>query len=188
MIESKFLSGPSSEVDDKELPHHQLARELDQLSNLTGSKLHWDTQLELSTRSLLYITKDADMPKDDLGKAEKEYSEKRHPIEHLYWTSWLKLPTILQSALKRETVSEYRVVLEDLLQLLACKGLAFLGVEPILNFISIPGFYEIRESVYVWPNIVLSPSFEYESRPQKYLWPLVPSPSLPYSYEPMEAI
>jgi len=186
MVEAKYLSGPSSEENDKHLPHHQLGRELDQLSTLSPSILRWETTLEIATRSLIYVTMDFSIPKDDIEKACTEYSSKRGRNEKIYWTSWRSLPAILESCLVSETVKEFRTVMEDMLYLLEKKWLIlFSGVDPITKPFRLPDFYQVGISSYDWPDIDVVSRLKYSYRLNStiYEWPSINLP-LSFSYEP----
>lgn len=186
MIEAKYYSGPSSQENDKLLPHHQLAREMDQLSVLSCAHLEWVTPSEPTSRTLLYVTKDITMPEEDMKRACLEYSSKRKASADVYWTSWRSLPAILELCLMNETVLEHRAVMVDMLRLLERKWLIlFSGVYPIKIPIYLPDFYQAGISSYDWPDIGLVPPmrYSYGLASDKYTWPeirLLPD----YSYRP----
>ncbi|MFC1962910.1 hypothetical protein ACFLWB_02805 [Chloroflexota bacterium] len=187
MVEAKYLSGPSSKENDKPLPHHQLARELDQLSTLSLGVLGWETRLEIATRSLIYVTADFSIPKEDIENACSEYSLKRSNSENIYWTSWRSLPAILESSLENETVKEFRTVMEDMLYLLEKKWLIlFSGVEAVTKRFCLPDFYQVEISLYKWPDINTVSHFRYlyYSTPSIYEWPSIHLPPL-FSYGPL---
>jgi hypothetical protein len=173
LIEAKYLSGPSSDIDKNELPHHQLARELDQLSIISCADLNWETYSKPTRRLLLYVTKDNAMPLEDMKKGYEEYHYKRKVQGDIYWTSWCKLPSILEGSIQRETVPEYRIVMEDMFQLLEKKWLIyFRGVDSIKEFISVPDFYFNNRKWYEWPEIRIAPIYNYLPTSSQYLWPI----------------
>jgi hypothetical protein len=186
MVEAKYLSGPSSEENDENLPHHQLGRELDQLFTVSPSTLHWETTLEIATRSLIYVTMDFSIPKDDIERACREYSSKRGRNAKIYWTSWRSLPAILESCLVSETIEEFRMVMEDMLYLLEKKWLIlFSGVDPITKHFRLPDFYQVSVSSYDWPDmaVVSHLSYSYRLSSTTYEWPSINLPPSFY-YEP----
>jgi hypothetical protein len=181
-IEAKYRSGPSSEIDENELPHHQLSRELDQLSVVSCTNLEWETYSKPTQRWLLYVTKDNTMPVEDIQKGCDEYKSKRRTQGEIYWTSWCKLPSILEEKIEHEVIPEFRIVMEDMLQLLDKKWLVyFRGVDSVQDLIPIPGFYKNENILYLWPGIHLAPSYYFIPTTSRYFWP-VPL-SNPDSYE-----
>ena len=192
MIEAKYHSGPSSQENNDLFPHHQLAREMDQLSAVSCANLDWVTPSEPKSRTLLYVTKDITMPEADMERACLEYSSKRAASMDIYWTSWRFLPSILESSLVHETMPEHRAVIDDMLRLLERKWLIlFSGVDPVEMEIHLPDFYQVGISSYDWPDmtLVLPMRYSYGSASGRYTWPESQVPPgfsyrlLPNSYE-----
>lgn len=154
LIEAKYYSGLSSEEDERAEPNDQLARELDNLDAVSCATLGWNPQLDIVSRSLLFITQDMGIPRDLLLQSLAEYTRKRNKEGDIYWTSWRFLSSILERSLERETIRENRAVLEDMLMLLLRKGLImFKGVEPVAEYFALPQFYSFTPTKYLWPDI-----------------------------------
>lgn len=205
MVEVKYLSGPSSEEDTESLPHHQLARELDQLSCLSSSRLGWRTHAEPTSRALLYVTRDLGMPRVDMERAALEYLSKRKRSCDIYWTSWCFLPALLETAFSGESMAERQAVLEDMISLLERKWLIpFLGIDRVTFADPTPEFYQELSYLYKWPEWGYSlPSYSFKSpsgvyewpepnvadtftfgqMPASYDWPAISCPLTPYLYE-----
>lgn len=172
MIEAKYHSGPSSLENNDLLPHHQLAREMDQLSAVSCADLNWETPSEPGSRTLLYVTKDMTMPEADMGRACLEYSSKRAASIDIYWTSWRFLPSILESTLVHETIPERRAIVDDMLRLLERKWLMpFSGVDRVEVEVRLPDFYQLGISSYDWPDMTLAMRYSYQSASGRYTWP-----------------
>ncbi len=183
MIEAKYLSGPSSEADEKDLPHHQLARELDQLSVIDATAFGWETCAKPSACFLVYVTRDNTMPTEDIKEGLSEYCKKSKKTAEVYWTSWSKLPSILETCLTTELISEHRLIMQDMLVLLKQKWLiTFNGVDSIKTLYPIPDFYPHLMKEYKWPSIKIAPIFNFSPPPNKYSWPTLESQGPIYQY------
>ncbi|MFC2014793.1 hypothetical protein ACFLUP_02235 [Chloroflexota bacterium] len=204
MVEVKYRSGPSSLENEGILPHHQLARELDQLEVVSCDILGWETSIEPSSRKLIYLTQDFASPREDIDKASKEYLSKRKVKGEIYWLSWRLLPSILENSSLDEHVPEHRIVMDDMLHLLEKKRLTlFSGVIPIISWFSIPDFYQevmnsydwpdmdltkylysynLKPNTYKWPNIYASQGFSYHSSSTTYNWSVTPTSYQDYQY------
>jgi len=154
MIEAKYYSGLSSEEDERPEPNNQLARELDNLDVASCATFGWQISLGVASRTLLFVTQDMGIPRELLRQSLAEYSHKRKKDSDIFWTSWRLLPSILEQSLQKETNSEYKAVMEDMMRLLLRKELImFNGVEPIIESFDIPDFYCITPTRYAWPKI-----------------------------------
>lgn len=163
LIEVKYLSGLSSEEDNREEPNDQLARELDNLDAIVPSDLGWSHQLKVVRRSLVFVTQDMGIPRELIAQSLSEYQRKRNRETDVYWLSWRSLPAILESSLENEINEERRVVLEDMLKLLVRKELTvFLGVEPVNGSFTTPDFYRSISASYTWPEVPESFNISYE--------------------------
>jgi len=204
MVEVKYRSGPSSQENEDILPHHQLARELDQLGVVSCDDLRWEIAIEPSSRKLVYLTEDFTMPKEDIGKASEEYLSKRHAKGEIHWLSWRSLPAILENSSLDEHVSEHRIVMDDMLLLLQKKWLTlFSGVDPVTSWFSLPEFYQevinsydwpdmdlrhylysydSKLNAYKWPDIYIPHDFSYLSSSTKYTWSMTPISYQDYKY------
>ncbi len=155
-IEAKYYAGLSSEEDEGVQPNNQLARELDNLNEVTPVVLGWDPGLLVASRTLLFVTQDMGMPRADLVRALDEFTRKRKKDGDIFWTSWRFFPSILEKGLATESDPGHRAVLEDMLKLLWRKGLImFHGVEPVVQrFTSSDfAFYRSGPRGYRWPDI-----------------------------------
>ncbi len=158
-IESKYYSGLSSEEDERAKPNDQLTRELDNLDVVSCANLGWRTHSEIAARSLLFVTQDMGIPQNLLLKSLGEYDRKRNKHGDIFWASWRSLPSILEQNLKKESVTENKAVMADMLSLLLRKGLImFSGVESVTEYFSLPVFYHDIPTKYSWP--VIPGSFE----------------------------
>ena len=154
LIEAKYYSGLSSEEDERAEPNDQLARELDNLDVLSSATLGWGTHLEIASRALLFVTQDMGIPHELLVKSLAEYARKRKKHGDIFWASWRFLPFILERNLEKESVTENRTVMADMLALLLRKGLiVFGGVDPITEYFALPQFYHFTPTKYSWPVI-----------------------------------
>jgi hypothetical protein len=154
LVENKYYSGLSSEEDERTEPNDQLARELDNLDAVSCMVMGWEPNLRIASRTLLFITQDMGIPRALLAKSLDEYTRKRHKTGDIYWASWRFLPPILEGSLEQETTPENKVVLEDMLALLLRKELRmFGGMEPVVQYLTLPDFYSISPIQYSWPDI-----------------------------------
>lgn len=155
LVEAKYYSGLSSEEDERPEPNDQLARELDNLDAVSCMALGWEPQLDISSRTLLFVTQDMGIPRDLIAQSLAEYNRKRNKGGDIFWTSWRFLPPILEEKLRDESNSQYRAVLEDMLKVLLRKGLTmFRGMEPVTEYFTLPQFYHVAARKYSWPNIL----------------------------------
>ncbi len=162
LIEAKYYSGLSSEEDERAEPNDQLARELDNLDVVSCATLGWGTHLEITSRSLLFMTQDMGIPQDLLAKSLDEYERKRNKHGDIFWASWRFLPSVLERNLEKESVPENRAVMADMLSLLLRKGLImFGGVESITEPFALPEFYHDIPTKYSWPVIPGSLEIDY---------------------------
>jgi hypothetical protein len=154
MVEAKYYSGLSSEEGEDVAPQNQLARELDNLSATTPARLNWDPGLRVASRTLLFITADLGMPRNELAAALDEFRRKRKQEGDIHWTSWRSLPSILEDSLETERDPGSRAVLEDMLALLLRKGLVtFTGVERVAQRLTLSFSYRSTRPSYRWPDI-----------------------------------
>ena len=161
-VEAKYYSGLSSEEGERLAPNDQLARELDNLDSVSSIDVGWKPELDIASRTLLFVTQHMGIPHNLLAQSLAEYRRKRNKDGDIFWTSWRFLPYILERSLKNERVPENVAVLEDMLRLLMRKGLTmFLGVEPVNEYFIIPEFYHIIARNYTWPKIPESPGINY---------------------------
>lgn len=165
LVEAKYHSGLSSEEDERPEPNDQLARELDNLDAISCAALGWKAQLDIASRTLLFVTQDMGIPYDLLAQSLAEYSRKRNRDSDIFWTSWRFLPSILEKMLESEIAPPHRTVLEDMHKLLLRKELVmFRGVERITNDFNLSSFEFYRESLrnYDWSDIHKAFKISYE--------------------------
>lgn len=154
MVEAKYYSGLSSEEDERAEPNDQLARELDNLDAISSVHLGWKPELNIVSRTLLFVTQQMGLPRELLARSLDEYRRKRKREGDIFWLSWRFLSRILENSLKNESNPAYNAVLGDTLELLLRKGLEmFDGIEPIKHYFDIHGFYHIAARIYSWPSI-----------------------------------
>jgi len=162
LVEAKYYSGLSSDEDERPEPNNQLARELDNLNAISCAVLGWTSQLDIASRTLLFVTLDMGMPCDLLSQSLAEYKRKRNRDGDIFWTSWRFLPSMLERAIEKESVTEHIAVIGDMLSLVLRKGLImFQGIEPVTKYFTAPDFYHIIESRYSWPDIPESLNINY---------------------------
>jgi len=166
LVEAKYLSGISSDEDERPEPNDQLAREVDNLQGLSCATLHWDAHLRIRSRALLFVTQDLGIPRDSLDASLREYRSKRNAEAALYWTSWRHLPSILEASLEGPSSVQSSAAISDMLALLLRKDLVmFTGVQRVERHFSIPTFYSTPVA-------------------SGYSWPVIPDPmQIKYSYE-----
>ncbi len=162
LIEAKYYSGLSSEEDERIEPNDQLARELDNLDVVSCGDLGRRPNLDIASRTLLFVTQDMGIPRTLLMQSLAEYTRKRHKGGDIYWASWRFLPTILEQSLEAETVQENIAVMEDMLKVLLRKGLVmFAGVAPVTEHFALPEFYHLSPTRYSWPYVPESLDVDY---------------------------
>jgi hypothetical protein len=195
-VEAKYNSGLSSEEDECPAPNDQLARELDNLCELTCAALGWETNHGFGSRILLFVTQDVAMPRDLMERSLNEYRRKRDRESELYWTSWRLLPAILQRSMEQRPGPAQMAVLKDMHALLLRKGLVmFTGVDPLEDGFVVPDFYAtLLRKVYAWPMPAMGelnspsgtcvvPDFYSRRVRTQYDWPqFARSEELAYSY------
>jgi len=153
-VEAKYYSGLSSEEDERPEPNDQLARELDNLDAVSPLDLGWKPELDIVSRTLLFVTQDMGIPRSLLTQSLAEYKRKRNRDGDIFWASWRVLPSILEQNLEKESSPSNIAVMEDMLKLLFRKGITmFRGVEPITKYFTLPEFYQVSPRHYSWPNI-----------------------------------
>lgn len=163
LVEAKYYSGLSSEEDEGLEPNDQLARELDNLDIVSPLDLGWKPELDIVSRTLLFVTQDMGMPYGLLAQSLAEYKRKRNRDGDIFWASWRFLPFILEQNLEKESSPENIAVLEDMLGLLLRKGLImFRGVEPITEYFTLPEFYQVSPRGYSWPDMPESMGVDYK--------------------------
>ena len=109
LIESKYLSGKSSEAEESILPKDQLAKE-------------WDNLIPIAKREkydpfLIYVTAHTMFPKDDIESSIREQETKRSRRMSVAWISWRKLTRILEQS--------HNAMIQDLACVLKKLGLVF---------------------------------------------------------------
>ena len=162
LVEAKYYSGLSSEEDERPEPNDQLARELDNLDTVSCVTLGWKPRVDITSRTLLFVTQHMGIPGDLLAQSLAEYRRKRDKEGDMFWTSWRFLPSILEHSLEKESIPENIAVLEDMLRLLLRKELTtFRGVEGITKYFALPEFYHIPARKYLWPAIPKSLGADY---------------------------
>ena len=164
-IEAKYRSGLSSEEDEGESPHDQLARELDNLNRISPVNLHLSPELSITSRTLLFVTQDMGMPHTLIAQSLAEYQRKRNRQGDVYWTSWRFLQPILENNIREENSPQSIAVMEDMLKLLLRKGLTvFRGIDPVTVCFNLPQFYSIPPRIYTWPTVPqhIDVSYKYE--------------------------
>jgi hypothetical protein len=155
-VEAKYYASLSSEEDERAQPNNQLARELDNLNEVTAVALGWNHGLRIVSRTLLFVTQDMGMPRADLARSLAEFARKRKSEGDIFWTSWRFLPSILEKGLSTESEPGRRAVLEDMLQLLYRKALTmFRGVERLAGQFTLSAFifYQSKTRSYELPHI-----------------------------------
>ena len=154
LIEAKYYAGLSSEEDECIEPNDQLARELDNLDAISCASLGWKPHPQISSRTLLFVTKDMGIPHDLLAQSLDGYRRKRPREGDIFWVSWRFLPSILEPSLEREIVPEHAAILKDMFKLLLRKGLVmFRRVEPVTEYFDFPVFYRLIPSRYLWQDV-----------------------------------
>ncbi len=168
VIEAKYYSGLSSEEDERPEPNDQLARELDNLKALNPLSLGLGNNLEVISRSLLFVTQDMAIPRELLARSLNAYERKKDKVGDIYWASWRFLPDILEKQLTTVESPEQSAVMNDMLTLLRKKMLfMFSGIKPVtleLRAIDFK-FYSVTSQTYRWPNLNIVKPIEYTYKP-----------------------
>ena len=163
LVEAKYYSGLSSEEDERLEPNDQLARELDNLDIVSPLNLGWKPELDIVSRTLLFVTQDVGIPRSLLAQSLGEYKRKRNREGDIFWASWRVLPFILEQDLEKENSPGNIAVMEDMLKLLFRNGLTmFRGVEPVAEYFTLPEFYQVPSRHYPWPDIPESIRVDYK--------------------------
>lgn len=149
-VEAKFLSGKSSEADEKEpVPVDQLAREWD---NLVAASAHKGAE-----PVLIYLTAHAGFPGRDIEAPVAEYRRKRSgssdPV--ICWLSWRHLADIAKGQL--------HPVLADLAAMLRRLGLHFYRGTGTVKSLP-PGAWVFRqpEAVFSWVSLGSAQTIHWE--------------------------
>ncbi|GAF73101.1 unnamed protein product [marine sediment metagenome] len=163
LIEAKYRSGKSSEaIVGIEKPNDQLAREFDNLKNISQHKgiMHY---------ALVYLTTDYICPKNELEESANEYKQKRDSSPNLYWLSWRMLYDVLE-------LSDYseNSIIEDLknfmlnLNLTMFRRLRFEDLKkPEWSFERIPKY---------WSWSILKPNWIFMRKELSWNWFPFPKP------------
>jgi len=110
-VEAKYLSPKSSGPDEeRKAPYDQLAREWDNLQEVSDKKG--------ATPFFLYVTADLGYPTSDFLDSVKDYKKYKQKEMSMYWISWRKLPRLFAYAEKDS-------ILYDLVRVLRRLGLTF---------------------------------------------------------------
>jgi len=127
LVEAKYYSSMSSEVDVEGKPISQLEREWQNLATLAEEKKAYPV--------LLYITADFSYPREDISTVNKENEQKGEIV----WISWRKLSGLFAGA--------KQPILKDLVKVLQSQGLIFYeGLHVKLEKIRLNWFF-ISESI-----------------------------------------
>ncbi len=163
LVEAKYYSGLSSEEGESSEPNDQLARELDNLDAVSPLDLGWKPEVNIVSRTLLFVTQDMGIPRSLLAQSLAEYKRKRNREGDIFWVSWRFLPFILEQNLEKESSPGNIAVLQDMLSLLFRKELTvFRGVEPVTEYFALPEFYQVSPKRYSWPDMSGSMEVDYE--------------------------
>lgn len=156
LVESKYLSGKSSEADEMDTPSDQLAREWSNLVSL-AKRCNANPIMLYVTAGTVFPTSDVEAARLELGSKCPEKSEM-----NIFWLSWRSLPKIFSN-----TDQE---ILKDLVTLLRRQGLKmFEGIsrcDPIdydWSFKAAPLFLD-------WSSIKVN-NISWKLEPeQKFIW------------------
>ncbi len=131
VVEAKYHSGPSDKEDFDEESQKQFGNQLsDQFIDLLKRKYRVsnktvDLECDKKNCYLLYLTKNFTKPKPEMDAAIEQYQQnfpnsKINIVEHLMWTNWTKIWSILNS----KPIESFPQILirNDLLALLERKG------------------------------------------------------------------
>lgn len=134
-VEAKYLSGKSSEASDqREAPYDQLAREWDNLQEISAD--------EGATPILLYVTSDLSYPMKDFLDSKQDYMHQRKKEMRMFWISWRKLPKLFSN---RKKDSLKRDILSDLVDVLKLLRLTFFEGIKIPDPIDIKWAFQVNE-------------------------------------------
>lgn len=120
LIEAKYLSPKSSFADDFDRrPNDQLAREMHNLRRIAQKQAFDDY-------ALIYVTAHTLIQKDDIEEAIAELTAKtgEGTRDKFYWTTWRRLPNILDETM-RICKGSHHALLNDLQTIILRMGLYF---------------------------------------------------------------
>lgn len=131
VVEAKYYSGPSDKEDVDEESQKMFGNQLsDQFIDLLKRKYRvsnkiFDLECEKENCYLLYLTKHFTKPKPEIKAAIEQYQQnspksKIHIADHLMWTNWTKVWSVLNSVSIEGFPHE--LVRNDLIALLERKG------------------------------------------------------------------
>ena len=177
IIESKFLSSKSSIEDESDLPNDQLAREMCILRKLSKER-------NLENYALIYVTSHTRLPSKDILKSASELLKKTGDASegHLYWTTWRRLPEILN----RELFSEakkispgYETMLKDLKEIITRLKLTFFEgfSTKEWTFIENRWCFEMLQPSFTWSSIKII-DYKFSEKPTSFKWSALESKKL----------
>lgn len=117
LIEAKYLSGKSSERDEKDRPNDQLSREYDNLRLVS--------EREDRLPILIYLTADLSIPEDEIEISKKELLEKRNINADILWLSWRHLYSVIENT--NEPMLKHLAQVMRKLNLIFFSGFSLIG-------------------------------------------------------------
>jgi len=159
LIESKYLSGKSSLPDGGEEPNDQLAREMNNLRRVSKEK-------NTENYALLFITAHTVMPKWEMEESVEELTSTTCDGSrgHFYWTTWRRLPMILQEQ-KSNCSPPFSIMLRDLDTIISRLGLTLFENISYAGWTLDESLWRFAQEIrsFTWQTI--SMPFEYSFRP-----------------------
>ena len=146
LIESKFQSGKSSDADNGDKPHDQLAREWDNLI-LEAARIEFQPVL-------VYLTADLFMPRTAVSESVEEFTKKRTsaPTPDIYWLSWQHLDELDRT--QDSAIAELSALLNRL---------DLVPFRPFEDLLAIPPYsYREEAEFFIWnqvPNFTIAWAF-----------------------------
>ena len=163
LIEAKYRSGKSSEaIVGIEKPNDQLAREFDNLKNISRRE-------RITRYALVYLTTDYACPKNELEESSNEYKRKRGSNPNLYWLSWRMLHDVLESA----DYSDKNII-EDLRDLMSSLNLTMFRRLRFEVLKKLEWSFERIPKYWLWD--VIKPEWAFSRRELTWNWFPFPKP------------
>lgn len=163
LIEAKYRSGKSSEaIAGIEKPNDQLAREFDNLKNISQHE-------GITHYVLVYLTTDYACPEHELDESVKEYKSKRGSNPNIYWLSWRMLYDVLES-------SNYpdNNIIEDLRNLMSSLDLTMFRRLRFEDLKKTEWSFERILKYWIWD--VIKPEWTFSQRELTWNWFPFPKP------------
>lgn len=166
LIESKYLSGKSSLPDRGQEPNDQLAREMNNLRRVSNQK-------DIENYALLYITANTVMPRWEMKESLEELVSKTGDDfrGHLFWTTWRRLPKILQG-LNKACSPPFSVMLADLNTIICRLNLTLFEDVAYESWTLAKSFWTFAPEarIFSWHEISTLAEYSFKPAMPQFIW------------------